>query len=153
MIPVCVTVHIGPLANPLGCAFKTYLELDCFSPYPNFNHSGRKVKVTQSCLTLCDPVNYAVHGILQARILEWVAFPFSSGSSQPRDQIQVFGITGGFFTSCATGKPKLDAVLCAEQSLLSSKIFLYDSDMITSRFPGRSFLNPRILVSILLYRS
>ena len=42
-----------------------------------------KVKVTQSCPTLCDPMDYAVHGILQARILEWVAFPFSRGSSQP----------------------------------------------------------------------
>ena len=40
-----------------------------------------KVKVTQSCLTLCDPMDYTVHGILQARILEWVAFPFSRGSS------------------------------------------------------------------------
>ena len=38
-----------------------------------------KVKVTQSCPTLCDPMNYAVHGILQARIPEWVAFPFSRG--------------------------------------------------------------------------
>ena len=36
-----------------------------------------EVKVTQSCLTLCNPMNYTVHGILQARILEWVAFPFS----------------------------------------------------------------------------
>ena len=36
-----------------------------------------KVKVTQSCLTLCDPMNYTVHGILQARILEWVAISFS----------------------------------------------------------------------------
>ena len=44
-----------------------------------------KVKVTQSCLTLCNPMDYTVHGILQARILEWVAFPFSRGSSQPRD--------------------------------------------------------------------
>ena len=44
-----------------------------------------KVKVTQPCLTLCDPMDYTVHGILQARILEWVAFPFSRGSSQPRD--------------------------------------------------------------------
>jgi len=43
-----------------------------------------KVKVTQSCLTLYDPMNYTVHGILQARIQEWVAFPFSRGSSQPR---------------------------------------------------------------------
>ena len=40
-----------------------------------------KVKVTQSCPTLCDPMDYTVHGILQARILEWVAFPFSRRSS------------------------------------------------------------------------
>ena len=40
-----------------------------------------KVKVAQSCLTLCDSMDYTVHGILQARILEWVAFPFSRGSS------------------------------------------------------------------------
>ena len=46
-----------------------------------------KVKVTQSCPTLCDPIDYPVHGILQARILEWVAFPFSRGSSQPTDRI------------------------------------------------------------------
>ena len=45
-----------------------------------------KVKVAQSCLTLCDPMDYTVHGILQARILEWVALPFSRGSSQPRDR-------------------------------------------------------------------
>ena len=44
-----------------------------------------KVKVTQSCLTLCDPVDYTVHEILQAKILEWVAFPVSRGSSQCRD--------------------------------------------------------------------
>ena len=43
-----------------------------------------KVKVTQLCLTLYDPADYTVHGILQARILEWVAFSFSRGSSQPR---------------------------------------------------------------------
>ena len=39
-----------------------------------------KVKVAQSCPALCDPMDYAVHGILQARILEWVAFPFSRGT-------------------------------------------------------------------------
>ena len=44
-----------------------------------------KVQVAQSCPALCDPVDYTVHGILQTRILEWVAFPFSRGSSQPRD--------------------------------------------------------------------
>ena len=44
-----------------------------------------KVKVAQSCPTLCDPVDYRVNGILQARTLERVALPFSRGSSQPRD--------------------------------------------------------------------
>ena len=44
-----------------------------------------EVKVLQLCVTLCDPMDYTVHGILQARILEWVAFPLSRGSSQPRD--------------------------------------------------------------------
>ena len=43
------------------------------------------MKVAQLCQTLCDPMDYAVHGILQARILEWVACPFSRASSQPRE--------------------------------------------------------------------
>ena len=47
-----------------------------------------EVKVTQSYLTLCHSVDNIVHGILQARILEWVAVPFSRGSSQPRDRTQ-----------------------------------------------------------------
>ena len=64
-----------------------------------------KVKVAQSCLTLCNPMDYRVHGILQARILEWVAFPFSRGSSQPRDWTQVSCIAGGFSTSWATREP------------------------------------------------
>ena len=42
-----------------------------------------KMKVAQLCLTLCDPMDYTVHRILQARILKWVAVPFSKGSSQP----------------------------------------------------------------------
>ena len=61
-----------------------------------------KVKVTQSCPTLCDLMDCTVHGILQARILEWAAFPSSRGSSQPRDRIQVSHIAGRFFTSWAT---------------------------------------------------
>ena len=60
------------------------------------------VKVTQPCPTLWDPMDCIVHGILQARILEWAAFPFSRGSSQPRDRTQVSHIAGGFFTSWAT---------------------------------------------------
>ena len=57
------------------------------------------VKVTQSCPTLCNPMDYMVHGILQARILEWVAIPFSRESSQLRDGTQVSHIAGRFFTS------------------------------------------------------
>ena len=60
-----------------------------------------EVKVAQSCPTLCDPMDCIVHGILQARILEWVAFPFSRGSSQPRDRTQVSHIAGELFTSWA----------------------------------------------------
>ena len=58
-----------------------------------------KVQVVQSCPTLCDPMDYTVRGILQARILEWVAFPSSRGSSQPRDRTQVSHVAGGFFMS------------------------------------------------------
>ena len=61
-----------------------------------------KILVVQSCPTLCDAVDYTVHGILQARILEWVDFSFSRRSSQPRGQIQVSHIAGRFFTSWAT---------------------------------------------------
>ena len=57
------------------------------------------VKVTHSCLTLCDPMDYTVQEILQVRILEWVVVPFSRGSSQPRDQTQVSHIAGRFLTS------------------------------------------------------
>ena len=54
---------------------------------------------SQSCPTLCNSMDYTVHGIFQAIILEWVAFPFSRGSFQPRDRTQVSHIAGGFFTS------------------------------------------------------
>ena len=53
---------------------------------------------------------YIVHGILQSRILEWVVFPFSRGSSQPRDRTQVSHTAGRFFTSWATGKAYLEWV-------------------------------------------
>ena len=77
---------------------KSYIEYN----YLGVEQVRVKVKVAQSCLILCDPMDYTAHGILQARILEWVAFPFSRGSSQPRDRTQVSRIAGGFFTSWAT---------------------------------------------------
>ena len=64
-----------------------------------------KVLVIQLCLTLCDPTGCSppgssVQGILQARILEWVAISFSKGSSLPRDQTQVSCPAGRFFIIC-----------------------------------------------------
>ena len=61
-----------------------------------------KVKLAWLCLTLCNPMDCIVYGILQASLLEWVAFPFSRESSQTRDWIQVSRIVGRFFTSWAT---------------------------------------------------
>ena len=69
--------------------------------FPPRNWTGSKVKVAQSCLTLCNPMDHRIHGILQARILEWVAFPFCGGSSQPRDGNQITLIASGYFTSWA----------------------------------------------------
>ena len=57
-----------------------------------------KVKVTQLSLTLYNPMDYAVHEILQARIMEWIAISFSRGSSQPRDQTQVSRLADRFLT-------------------------------------------------------
>ena len=66
-------------------------------------------RLAQSCPTLCDPMDCSlagssVHGIFQARILEWVAISFSRGSSPPRDRTQVFHIAGRLFTIWATRK-------------------------------------------------
>ena len=73
-------------------------HLGCFCLLASVNNVAMnmkvKVKVAQSCPALWDPMGYTVHGILQARILEWVVFPFSRGSSQPRDQTQVSDIAG-----------------------------------------------------------
>ena len=69
-------------------------------------------EVTQSCLTLCNPVDCSppgssVHGILQAIILEWVTISFSRGSSQPRDRTRVSCITGRDFILWATREVSL----------------------------------------------
>ena len=77
------------------------------------------VKDAQSCLTLFEPMDYSlpgssVHGILQAWILEWVAIPFSRGSSQPRNWTWVFCTAGRFFTIWATR----EALLWASSQVL-----------------------------------
>ena len=75
--------------------------------------------VTQSCLTLCNPMDHilpgsSVHGILQARILEWIAIPFSRGSSQPRDWTWVSHIRGRFFIIWATREAQQESIYHAE---------------------------------------
>ena len=61
-------------------------------------------KAAQPCPTLRDPMDYTIHGILQARMLEWAAFPFSRGSSQPRvDSL----LAGRLFTHWATREAPL----------------------------------------------
>ena len=75
----CLRVHSPPRSSP-----PTSCEGGRDSDWPRPLRYLVKVKVAQSCPTLCDPMNYTVHGILQARILEWGAVSFSRGSSQPR---------------------------------------------------------------------
>ena len=98
------------------------------------NHSVvyKKVKefVTQSCLTLCDPMDCSppgssVHGILLARILEWVAVTIL-GSSRPRGQTRVFCFAGRFFTVWATREAQKAHL--NNPALKSNARELYDSD-------------------------
>ena len=78
-------------------------------------------KPTVSCLTLCDPMDcslpgFSVHGIFQARVLEWGAISFSRGSSWPRDRTQVFCIAGKRFILWATREALFYTVMCLCQS-------------------------------------
>ena len=95
----------------------------------------------------CDPIAYTVHGILQARILEWVAVPFSRGFSQPRDQTQVFHIVGKFFTSWATREAPLVTFSSVQFSSVAQLCPILCNPMDYS-LPGFSFheiLQARIL--------
>ena len=66
---------------------------------------GASRPLSLPCDTMdCSPPGSSVHGILQARILEWVAFLFSRGSCQPRDGTQVFHMAGGFFTNWSSNE-------------------------------------------------
>ena len=106
------------------------------------------VKVAQPCPTLCNPMDYSVHENLQARILEWIAFPSSKGSSQPRDWTQVSCIAGSFFISWATREAQNTGVgslsllqwifLTQEsnQSLLHCRLVLYQLSYQGSPYSG-----------------
>ena len=109
-----------------------------------------KVKVAQLCLTLCNPMDYIVHGILQARILEWVAFPFSRGSFQPRDQPQVSCIVGGLFTSWATREASINKNQVLKEYWIHFSIFWtmlsnHIASFLKSILPLEKFLGVEIL--------
>ena len=91
-----------------------------------------ETEVSQSCPTLCDPMDCSwsvssVHGIFQARVLEWIAISFSRGSSQPRNQTRVSHIAGRRFTiwatrDCCMTNP--DSILKSRDITLSTKVHL-----------------------------
>ena len=93
-----LTRHTQEITIPSYYSTKKYmLALYCL----------QKVKVTQLCPTLRDSMGYTVHGILQARILEWVIYPFSSRSCWSRNRTGVSCIAGRFFTNWAIRKTQL----------------------------------------------
>ena len=102
----------------------------------------------QTCSTLCNPMDYSplgssVHGILQARILEWIIIPFSRGSSQPRDWTQVSCTAGRFFTVWATREDCL-------MSFISSNIQFIWISLVVSNMSFQASLNQDPKVFILL---
>ena len=94
----CVRVYTHTHTHP----WISYIHLNHLVLVVSPETKESEVKVAQLCPTLCHPMDYIVHGTLQARILEWVTFPFSRGSFQSRDWTQVSRIAGRFFTSWAT---------------------------------------------------
>ena len=79
--------------------------------------SEKKVNIAQSHLTLCDPMHYTVHGILQARILEWVVFPFSRRSSNPGIEPRSPALQAGSLPAEPQGKPFLLQVTLKRKSV------------------------------------
>ena len=82
------------------------------------------MKWNESCfvvLTLCNPMDYTVHGILLTRILEWVVISIPRVSLQPRDWTQVYHISGWFFTSWATREAPMDMSLSKLREILRDR--------------------------------
>ena len=87
--------------NRLGHGCDSVYQMEALGM--TFSSLWESEKMAHLCPTLCDPMDcslpgFSVHGILQARILEWVAIPFSRRSSQPRDWTRIFCTAGRFFT-------------------------------------------------------
>ena len=108
-----------------------------------------KVQVAQLCPILCDPMDFTVHRILQARTLEWVVFPFSRGFSQPRDRTQVSRIAGSsLYQLSHKGSPR---ILEYEYSNINS-LSLLQSIFLTQEL-NRGLLHCRWILYQLSYLS
>ena len=101
-----------------------------------------KVKVAQSGPTVCDPTNCIVHGILQARMQEWVAFPFSRGFSQSRDRRQVSCIAGRFFTNWAIREALISRIPWELHALGNPQIAQFQYTLTISSGSRHSVLSP-----------
>ena len=102
------------------------------------------MNVTQWCPTLCHPMDCAVHGILQARILEWVTFPFSRGSSQPRDQTRSPALQADSLPAEPQGKPlHMWLALYFFWVVLSWDLFWCHNLLETERFPESTWHRTR----------
>ena len=92
---------MGPTSSDCDCtSWQSYAQSNDKGSERNLQYVN--MKVTQSRPTLCNSMDYTIHGILQARTVKWIAVPFSRGSSSPRNQTQDSHTAGGFFTSWAT---------------------------------------------------
>ena len=111
-------------------------------------------EVAQSCPTLCNPMDCglpgsSVHGILQARILEWVAIPFSKGSSWPRDWTQVSHIAGRFFTIWATTEAQIYLLLLLLLSRFSRVQLCATPSTVAHQAPPSLLVACKILLHLL----
>ena len=99
-------------------AYKLNKQGDNIQPYNPFiqiyfcNITWSEVKVAQSCLSLCDPMDYTVHGILQARILQWVAFPFSRDLPNPGVKLRSPALQVDSLPAEPQGKPNNIIIKC-----------------------------------------
>ena len=119
-LPCCVHHSVGPNSLwPHG-----HISVSLLNPFCTSSPGVKWSDVAQSCPTLCNPVDCSlqgssVHGIFQARVLEWVAISVSRGSSRPRDRTQVFRIEGRCFTIWAAREAHPTSSAESQQILLA----------------------------------
>ena len=111
ILPFCISFSWGWFwsPSPVQCSLSRVPQALCLSDLISWIYLSLPLFVAHSCPTLCDPTGCSppgssVHGILQARILEWVAMPFSREYSRPRYRTFVSCIAGRFFTIWATNE-------------------------------------------------